>query len=683
MVDVMDMTAELDGTQQQQPGAQSKRKKALEHAAKLTNNDVRSYFRPVSEPVPVPTEEEVQVVKATEKFIAVSANCKSTLVAEAADLSEEQLEEAVQRAKPMLSQALSVYREGASSSSSSFSASTLKAAGLAPNYSPADFLLVAATAFLLSDPASTSATELEQVQTREALAALAPYLVCDITASSSSTTPRGGSSAGGTALPSRSSGRRAAAAQASVKKSVCFSNDDGSCVSPPNDRRPASWASTFAASKRLYQLITHVDTLRQQHPNAAAALLLASRHFICENEDDKDCITTTKSAVQNFFLAFLQSHPGSMVDNAECVPRAFEVSKIASLMHGELILSSNINSSSAFVSELRHRASWMASSVARFAVRWLYDDVPFSISTPSAAGPPVIPHCRSNIYKDLRLESRENARLQELCWEEGGEGARQLPRMLDMDPSEMTISSLVSCALRQVDKARALLARSGSSNTVADLLASAIDKIEGESEDDEDVDEYVADVTQVCLAAEYAREFLLQLFSTEIAAAVASSSSPSSSTALPLPRGSSHDYSGAGDVWEVLSTCGETLGALGDGDDHYLAAFAGGVPALRNAMATPLLEAQDIARAQRRFRSILAVGHEKARVAAMERRAHRAALIEKRNKKLASRGDALLVVPVPEKEPRPAFCWDLCHVGLVLDFPIIVSFEEEEEEEEE
>jgi hypothetical protein len=41
----------------------------------------------------------------------------------------------------------------------------------------------------------------------------------------------------------------------------------------------------------------------------------------------------------------------------------------------------------------------------------------------------------------------------------------------------------------------------------------------------------------------------------------------------------------------------------------------------------------------------------------------------------------LLVVPVPEKEPRPVFCWDLCHVGLVLDFPIIVSSEEEEEEE--
>ena len=95
--------------------------------------------------------------------------------------------------------------------------------------------------------------------------------------------------------------------------------------------------------------------------------------------------------------------------------------------------------------------------------------MPFNISTPSAAGPPVIPHCRSTLHDSMKLFSRVDERLIQLCYSEEARSASEaaaegegsvslaLPCTTEVDPADMAVSALVSSALRQMDKLRELL----------------------------------------------------------------------------------------------------------------------------------------------------------------------------------------------------------------------------------
>ena len=315
----------------------------------------------------------------------------------------------------------------------------------------------------------------------------------------------------------KTNGRSSRSETAKKTKSVMFSVGAGGAVSPPNDRRPASWVNSFSLCQKFHNLLMHVQTLSENHDKLSSYLWMACKHFLCDNEDSRDDIIEGSNKVKAFFAPLVDEGHISVASLA----RPFEVCKMAGLLLEELsmcLMPSLVPSAPPtdeethtlpIVSELRHRSSWMASSVVRYVMRWLYDQAPYSVSTPSAAGPVVIPHSRSELQHSLLLESRGDQRLRSLCFalKEGEESEEPLPCLLDMDPAEMAPSSLLSCALRQLEGVERL--RSNDSDNIEESLLALINKSGGD-------DAHVARVIQVCVAGEYARQFLLDMVEIEV-----------------------------------------------------------------------------------------------------------------------------------------------------------------------
>jgi hypothetical protein len=408
---------------------------------------------------------------------------------------------------------------------------------------------------------------------------------------------------------------------------------------------------------------------------AFAALHCACRRFRCANKDNKESIEEAKRRLQSFFGPFLESSHGEMVESIS-LPRPFEAVRIFDLLLEDLTLTctheqqppQQQQQQQQRLSELRHRCSWMASSVIRYVVRWIYDEVPFNISTPSAAGPPVIPYCRSTLHDSMKLFSRADERLIQLCYssEEArsaseaaaeGEGgvSLALPCTTEVDPADMAVSALVSSALRQMDKLRELLL------TRYPDLAVLISTSDSTAELAEAVERLVADSTaegdycstsavQAILAAEYARGFLLELAEASEALSEVSFSLPYSDATL-----------GSADAWTVISTCATMLRATGATDDRYLSLFAGGLPAFKSKLREPLLQQTTIQACQSHFRGVLQEQHEAKRVRVAARQAERE---ERRASSRTAKGTS-------SGNRKPVFCWDIVLNDIIFDFPTI------------
>ena len=235
-------------------------------------------------------------------------------------------------AAPLLPQALALYKGMKGDSS----CGSIKAGLL--TYGPGDFVVVVALSFLLALRGEGEVVNDEANK----LAALAPYLHY---ASMPTSLIQSQTCAEGTppAAGGRSSLRqRAASAQPPAKKSVSFCQTDGSAVSPPNDRRPASWVNSYSISQRFHALVKAMDSISAPSSapvgaTAFAALHCACQRFHCANEDNKESIEEAKRRLQSFFGPFLESSHGEMVESIS-LPRPFEAVRIFDLLLEDLTL---------------------------------------------------------------------------------------------------------------------------------------------------------------------------------------------------------------------------------------------------------------------------------------------------------------------------------------------------------
>ena len=614
-------------------------------------------------------------------------------------------------AASLLPQALTLFTEMEACTNAS--TSVTKASLL--SYGPGDFVIVAALSFLLAlRKTDQSEADVHAVRGEaEKLSALSPYLHYasmpagvihpELKTNNSELAPA--AAAGG-----RSSLRQRNIANGNTavgKKSVSFSQDDGSAVSPPNDRRPASWVNSYTISQRFHALVLAMDSIIAgcnlpsenkivNGPLAASALFYACQCFRCDNEDKQSSIDEAKSTIQSFFSVFLEHSPGVMTDSTT-IPRPFEAVKICGLLYEDLYLARGSAPSSSpgprQLSTLRHRSSWMASSVMRFVIRWIYDDVPFNISTPSVAGPPIIPHCRSNMHKSLLLTSRADARLFELCHADknarhhNGEGTEEsvlpLPLMTEVDPAEMAISSLVSCALRQIDKLNdvlysrypeyAIMLHKGSTEALVKVVQQLIsdtlhDDKEGDTVQGGTKDYELADVVQVSLAAEYARQFLFDL--AEAHESLLRSDDGNVHSSLPYADAAL----GSADAWNVLSACSLMLQAAGAVDDRYLCWLTGGLSMFKERLRVPLLSQTTIGDCHDRFRDLLNKRHEAKRARVAARVAERDKSQPRQSIRNASTATVRSTTAASDK---PIYCWKFVHYGIVFDFPLVSLGEEQ------
>ena len=232
-----------------------------------------------------------------------------------------------------------------------------------------------------------------------------------------------------------------------------------------------------------------------------------------------------------------------------------------------------------------------------------------------------------------------------------------MPALLDMDPSDMAPSSLISCALRQLESANKI--RSESCDSVESSL---LKLVQGEEEDDS----HVARAVQLCVAAEYARQFLLEVADIE----VADSLLPGVDASLQGPE-----------AWNILSECGTMLESLGAGDDTYLSLFAGGREKYRQRLqASVILGPTTITMCEEWLSALLQKQHEVAREMAaartLEKAKAKAALdaaeIGGTEGNIGSIGGRRGSRKEKERSPRLVYDYGLMLGGVVFDFPRVM-----------
>lgn len=487
----------------------------------------------------------------------------------------------------------------------------------------------------------------------------------------------------------------------SSDKSVHFAGDDGSCVSPPNDRKPISWLNMYENSHRFHDILKKLSVWQQvvfsyrEEGKALLQALLSTSHFLTSG-DVRD-ITSFFSSIRadgndssgSSSRARSGSRKGrSNSDKIGLILKCNESAAWSLLIHDEITrniqkhwiglyglevlnTSSNIDlegednvadsgdslvvsvmQSIANESELQSRSSWMLGSVIRYIIRWIFDPPPHNVSRGGVGGNAVTPHSRSQVHTRLAFASTSNERLYALCGlgsEEvsrvaetiasrkqarsmltplkgigpsqtvdsdsststspgssptGTEPQEILPFTLECDACELTCSANVALALKQLSKV----------HTVRDLvlLENCDEDVELEKFVEsvlrsEDLDaEEVSDVIQTVLAAEYARQFLLNLC-LETQDVLQS---------LYVPFLSSAE--GPTLAWSIVSECADMLWNISnqfnshgnnevssDMAEHYMLVLRTDFSAFISRLQSPLLSVATIHQCQTRFSQLL------------------------------------------------------------------------------
>jgi hypothetical protein len=401
---------------------------------------------------------------------------------------------------------------------------------------------------------------------------------------------------------------------------VTFRGADGSSISPSKDRLPCSWENTWANAEEFRNLFREIRTIVGE--------CFAISETARKESDSQRCLIhrVALTALLTAVIAFrdpkcplvLKVMPLSAKTRAEAKylgsalfgEIASQIAQLSSQNESQKLAKQNDISNSASwpaaaSSELRRRANWMAASVARFQLRYIFDAEPFQISKPGLAGPVDFSKCRSGLHHIIQLCSSGPRRMRQLCIPpqefknceliklfNGAALCRStvlaaLPRAFDVDPSEVSLSTLVIRALRQlviaVNEIGAQTEMPVGSLLSAESLSRALclEKVARVIGLDKDI-------IQIALAAEYARRFLC-----DISLIPGTENVTTQSTRFTNQN-----------VWNVLSQCAAAIKELAiqeSAEDIFIMLFTDGWDAYQERIREPLISSEFIAECQLLF----------------------------------------------------------------------------------
>lgn len=167
-------------------------------------------------------------------------------------------------------------------------------------------------------------------------------------------------------------------------KKVRFCSVDGSCVSPPNDRRPESWMNTFHNAQLFIEKQDHYSSLYEYlHSHDLLTIFMDTIQGVLFK-------TASASSLRDMIISHTSFHDiWSESESKICL----QILKDELLSHIHL-----------YDSSLKCRTSWMFSSVIRYHLRWLLDPSPTEISVAAIATKLYDPENRSSFYKVETIE---------------------------------------------------------------------------------------------------------------------------------------------------------------------------------------------------------------------------------------------------------------------------------------
>jgi len=372
------------------------------------------------------------------------------------------------------------------------------------------------------------------------------------------------------------------ASQSVERKGVTFSNSDGSCVSPPNDRRPTSWVSTLAEANRIFGLVQGLQNISLSGFSARVAV--ATRHL---SQPDFAASAITLMEELSIFPCATNYDKRRNIESLQ---------RITSLINNELVVAAGAGGCAcSTTSVIRQRTSWMLSSVIRSTLRWLFDLPPPCISAPGAAGYIIIPFVRNFKPSCVTLCARESFHTEVETSSSCSSMVSRTPRgttsavekrkrkkesevdHTNVSMMDMPISSLFLFALRQIHSALTGAKTRGFEN-IDDLVDEAL-------REDANSSINVADVVQLTLAAEAGRQFLKETLSL-----------PTLESARVPGREAS--------VWETLQECSSMLSGMCE-DDQHLCVFQNGLAGLRSWLDKELVTSTNLTKCSTKHSQLL------------------------------------------------------------------------------
>lgn len=212
------------------------------------------------------------------------------------------------------------------------------------------------------------------------------------------------------------------------RKGVSFRQFDGSCVSPPNDRRPSSWESSFQSLSKYVTIHSELQrlTMSQSISRSIDKILaqLRSESALIRLKEMVPCprfsIDETKSIIR------ILSEEISMSQLSQDIPESYLLQKI----------------------------SWMATSIVRFHLRWLLDPIPADISVAAVASMNISNTYRSDFHMNNAGIYETLLKWFELMNWDSDEDDHNIPDTWSKKPtdsSDITVSFLFTTALNLFD----------------------------------------------------------------------------------------------------------------------------------------------------------------------------------------------------------------------------------------
>ena len=399
------------------------------------------------------------------------------------------------------------------------------------------------------------------------------------------------------------------------KKSVRFCEANGSTTSPPIDRDPSSCKEIYDQAQKFYILLQELDRIcanftQEKHshilPAIISATLVISSHINSHEIAHSQLLTKLYGHDE-----FESKQVGYLCKDIyqEIIHNTKKRLFIKSYSDSDQTISKFIclPQSSEKINALKSRVSWMLSSISRFHLRFLLDELPFQISTPSAAGPVDFEHCRSGIWEEVEPIARDGQRVKSLCiWNhekkskqdgqhyvvlaereyEMNSVLKVLPMANELEPADMSLSSLLAIALRQISSAQryfnvVLSLQQGESLAQQFKLSTTLHMYQ-----------FSTDAIQIALGAEYAREYVRELC---LIPNLGSKKMPYSC-----------EYGADSSVWDVVCNSVQKINTLNIGEDDHLSILSFcDIHALTKFFEEPLLSSDNIAGYQSAFQAIL------------------------------------------------------------------------------
>jgi hypothetical protein len=196
-----------------------------------------------------------------------------------------------------------------------------------------------------------------------------------------------------------------------MSKHVHFNTQDGSNISPPNDRRPGSWVDTWDDVCRIQMVLSslHAMTrfcLKHQLISVFESIIKGMAHLSLRSNAQKAVRTLrmVMPAKSSFSVSSLSARlelqlPEMCLSLVEAGGGGTATSFLCGIVHNRTLI--------------RCKAVWMSAAVLRYHLRWLLDAPPAVLSSPTGGGPSIAPitsnpdeansHYRSAVWSSLDL----------------------------------------------------------------------------------------------------------------------------------------------------------------------------------------------------------------------------------------------------------------------------------------